>query len=274
MTLRGMNILLMGASGTGKTTALRTLLDVPGLEVFGIFTDPRFDILGGDVLSKIHYTYIPPATASWQTLVNVADQVNKLGNDALQNLKSVEPAQFRQYIDVLSTCNNFKDQHGVSYGDITSWSPNRIFFIDGLTGLSKMGRNLRVGAKSVLSQPDWGVAMNMIQQMVDILTMQLTCHFVLIAHVEREFDEVANATKLMVSTMGRKLAPILTPNFGDVVLTYREGTSFFWDTTDSRADVKSAFAGFGNKLPPSFVPLFNNWKKAGGVLSSDNLTTK
>lgn len=263
--LKGMNILLQGASGAGKTTSIRTLLDIPDIEVFAIFTDPRYDVLGKQVLDKIHYAYLSPATSDWDTMKRSARVINTMSNDSLQKVQGVEASKFTQYVDLLDLCNNFVDQHGEEFGDILDWGTNRVFILDNLTGLSKMSRTLRVGSKSVLSQPDWGVAMSLVQQFVDILTMETTCHLVLMSHIEREQDEIDGGTRIMVSTLGRKLAPTIPPNFGDVILAKREGTNFFWDTIDTRADLKSAFAGFGGKLPASFFPLFQNWVKAGGV---------
>ena len=43
--LPGFNVLLMGATGAGKTSSIRTLVEDCGLEVFAIFTEPGMDIL-------------------------------------------------------------------------------------------------------------------------------------------------------------------------------------------------------------------------------------
>jgi hypothetical protein len=257
----------MGPSGSGKTTSLKTLLDIPNLEVFAIFTDPRFDILGKEVLDRIHWRYLPPAVPGWDTLKRVASQVNKLSNEALQKLQSVEGSSFMQYIEFLDQCNDFVDQHGESFGDVCTWEPNRVLFIDGLTGLNKMARSLTVGAKATLTQPDWGSSQFMVTQIVDALTTTTKCHFIMTAHVERELDEINGGTRIMVSTLGRKLAPLIPINFGDVILVLREGQEFYWDTIDTRADLKPAFAEFGAKQKPSFVPLFKKWQRAGGVIA-------
>jgi hypothetical protein len=101
---------------------------------------------------------------------------------------------------------------------------------------------------------------------VDTLVTGTFCHFVLVTHIEREIDELSGASRTMVSTMGRKLAPMIPPNFGDVVLAKKEGTEFSWSTAESGVDLKGAFLPISGKLSPSFQPLLSKWKSQGGVL--------
>lgn len=268
MSLPGVNVLLMGPSGTGKTTALKTLIDYPGIEVFALFTEPRYDILG-PYLDKIHWRYIAPATPSWGALSSAAKMVNTMSNDALQKLNSISGPEYLQYVDVLALCNNFIDQHGKEFGDVLTWPNNRVFVLDGLTGLSKMARKLKAGTKPILTQPDWGVCMTMIQEFVDTLVMGTFCHFILIGHVEKEVDEITGGGKTMVSTMGRKLAPLIPPNFGDVIQAKKDGNSFTWSTAEPQTDLKGGFLPNNGKLAPSFAPLLDQWKAQGGVLGTE-----
>jgi hypothetical protein len=88
---------------------------------------------------------------------------------------------------------------------------------------------------------------------------------VLLAHVERELDEVFNTgLKLTVSTLGRKLAPKIPPMFSDVVLTVREGTQFSWSTEHPAADLKARNLPIASNLPPSFEQIFARWKARSG----------
>jgi hypothetical protein len=268
-SLPGANVLLMGPTGTGKTTSLKTLVDIPGLEVFAIFTEPRYDILGKDLLDRIHWRYIAPSTANWQTLINSARSVNTMSTESLQKVNSPAGSAYNQMIDLMVLCNDFIDQNGQSFGDVLTWGTNRVLWLDGLTGISKMARKLKAGAKTVLTQPDWGVSMTMIQEFIDTLVNGTYCHMVLVAHVEREVDEITGATKTMVSTMGRKLAPMIPPNFGDVVLATKSGNDFSWSTAESGYDLKGAFLPNSSKLPPSFGPLLKQWQANGGTLGVD-----
>lgn len=269
--LLGINFLLLGPSGTGKTTSLKTLLKVRdkyGVEPFFIFTEPRFDVLGKDFLDQVHWRYVPPAKVSWQVLVDLGKQINVMSNDALQKMQGVHNADCTQFLEILSLCNNFVDQRGEAFGDVATWGTNRILTIDGFTGLSKMSRQLAVGFKPTLSQPDWGVAMNNLAVFLDTITTSTRCHFILIGHVERETDEVTGGTKTMVSTLGRKLAPTVPVNFGDVVLAVREGAEFTWNTSDSRTDLKPGNLKIAAKLPADFVPAFDAWTSRGGIFTN------
>lgn len=269
--LLGINFLLIGPSGTGKTTSLKTLLKVRdkyGVEPFFIFTEPRFDVLGKAFLDQVHWRYIPPAKVGWSVLMNLGKQINSFTNDALQKMQGVNASDCTQFLEVLSLCNNFIDQHGQAFGDVANWGTNRVLVIDGFTGLSKMSRQLAVGFKPTLSQPDWGVAMNNLSVFVDTITTSTRCHFVLLGHVERETDEVTGGTKTMVSTLGRKLAPTIPVNFGDVVLSVREGAKFTWNTADSRTDLKPGNLPIAADLPADFIPVFDAWTARGGIFTN------
>ncbi len=89
----------------------------------------------------------------------------------------------------------------------------------------------------------------------------------MIAHVERETDAILGGVKLMVSTLGKALAPKLPPMFSDVILTVREGTSFTWDTGSAMADVKSRNLPIQSKLPPTFQAILDKWRSRGGVVA-------
>lgn len=265
--LLGINLLLIGRSGAGKTSSLKTLLKVRdkyGLEIFAVFTEPRFDVLGKDFLDQIHWRYIPPARVGWQVLENLGKQINTMSNDALQKMRGINAESCTQYLEVIGLMNNFVDQDGKSFGDVARWGTNRALILDGFTGISKMSRQLAVGFKPTLSQPDWGTAMQNISVFVDTMTMSTRCHFIMIGHVESEMDELTGGTKNMVSTLGRKLSPTIPINFGDVILAEREGSSFHWNTSDSRTDLKPGNLPISNKLPADFLPVFDAWVARGG----------
>lgn len=261
----GTNVLLMGPTKTGKTTALKSLRKVEGLEIFALFTEPRYDVLEKEFLDSIHWRYIPPGNTDWKVLLNTAQQVNLLSNEALQKIQGVEQQRLNQFLQIISQCNNFIDQNGKEWGDIAKWGTNRVFITDGLTGINKMSRFNAVGMKPILSQPDWGVAMNTVQMWVDTVCTSTRCHFILLAHVDMEIDEVLGGRKVMVSTLGRKLAPLLPVNFSDVILSVKEGTNFYWDTASIAADVGSANLPLKAKQDPDFAPIFKRWRERGGV---------
>lgn len=263
-SIPGPKIILLGDSGTGKTTSLRTLLEA-GLEVFIIFTEPGMEVLG-DVLDKCHYKYIPPGQIGWKGLMDVANLVNKLSYEGIAKMSDANKSRYTEYMQILETCNNFVDQNGVSYGDVMTWNTDRVLVIDSLSGLNDQASNLVVGGKPVKGQQDWQVAQNMLKKLTDMICTGCHCSFVLTSHIAREKDEITGGTRLFVNTLGKALAPDLPAYFSDVIQTIREGSNWTWDVSGSNIAVKGRNVPFTAKQKPSFVPLFEAWKKRGGKI--------
>lgn len=267
-TLAGPKVLLIGPSGSGKTYSARSLVEA-GLETFCLFTEPGYATVLGDIPSdKLHWMYVPPASQSWDTMIDSANKINTMSFEALASIKGgVNKSDHAQFIEVLRCFNNYTcARTGESFGDISSWGPDRALFVDSLTGLNQMAMNLVVGSKPVKAMGDWGVAMDNLERLVQKLCMDTRCTFVLTAHVEREFNEVSGAIQLMVSTLGKKLAPRIPHFFDDAVFLVREDKSWRWSTTFPGVDLKARNLEWSDKLEPSFVPLLNAWRKrTGGV---------
>jgi hypothetical protein len=258
----GVKVLLMGPTGTGKTFSLQTLLET-GLDVYCVFLEQNYEEVTKH--PEVKWMYIPAANPSWADLIDSARKINTLSNESLQKLVGINRSAYCQFIDLLNGLCEFKDRRtGKTYGDVSSWGPDKVLAIDNLSGISIMSRNLAVGSKPIMTQPDWGVSMDNIKKFIDKCVYDLACHFILLAHVEPEKDEVTGSIKNMVSTLGRKLAPVIPPGFTDSILAVREGTSFYWSTADSRTDLKAIHLPVQDKIQPSFVPLIRDWAKKTG----------
>lgn len=256
------NVLLLGPIGSGKTFSTYTLVEA-GLELFFLSTEPgiyttlrEWEKRGYDT-SRVHVRYIPPAKTDWATLQKNAEFTNRYGPEQLQKLPSANKQDYMQFIDVVSSLANYIDERtGEEFGAVDDWDDSRALVVDGLSGLSRMARQLVVGAKPILTQPEWGVAMGNIQTLNEKLTGDTKCTFVMISHVEREKDEVSGGTHLTVSTLGNKLAPQLVKPYDEVVLAVRRGGDFFWSTTEGNVDLKSRSLGFSSEIKPDFKQLF------------------
>lgn len=260
----GPKVLLMGDSGTGKTHALRTLIDA-GITPFVIFTEPGMETLGDLPDGKWHYKYIQPATQGWAAILDMAKKVNQLTFENLTKVADPNKQKFEGFLQVITTCNNFVcDCHGKSWGDVSSWSTDRALAVDSLSGISDMAMAHTVGGKPVRSQADWGVAQNMVRMLLMPLTTNTVCTFVLIGHLAREYNEVTGGSTVTVSTLGQKLAPDIPRMFSDVINTVRLGSDFSWDTSSSQMAVKGRNLSIAPKQPPSFVPLIREWQRKGG----------
>ena len=266
MKLPGPKVILLGDSGTGKTFSIKTILDA-GLTPFIIFTEPGMETIG-DILDKCHYRYIPPAQAGWESLINVARLVNTLPYDGVAKMQDSNRRLYTEFMTVLEQCNHFIDQDGKDWGDVMEFGTDKCLVIDSLSGLNDMASNLVVGGKPVKGMQDWQVAQNMLKKLIDKLCTGCHCPVVLMAHIARETDEVTGGTRLYVSTLGKALAPDLPAYFSDVIQTQRMGDSWTWDLSGTNIAVKGRNVPFKPKKSPSFVPLFMEWKRRGGVIES------
>ena len=266
MSLPGINVFLMGETGTGKTFSIKSLV-AAGVTPFCIFTEPGFEVLGDIPKEKLHWHYIPPADVDWATMIESARKINTLSYESLTKLTDISKGKYDQFIDLLSSLNNFRcDRDGQQYGDVCKWGTDRALVIDGLSGVNVMAMNLVIGSKPVKHQGDWGVAMDNLERLLQKLCTDTDCHFILIGHAEREVDEVMGGSKIMASTLGRKLAPKIPRFFSDVILASREGSRFSWSTAAIGAALKARNLPIADGLPQNFAPMLENWKKQSGVI--------
>jgi hypothetical protein len=265
--LPGVNVMLLGGTGTGKTSSIRTLIDL-GITPFCVFTEPGFEVLGDVPAEKLHWRYIPPSNQSWDAMITGADFANKLTFDALTKYSDPKRQQYNQYVDLLRAYNNFTcDRTGESFGDVCTWGTDRAIITDGLTGVGDMAMGLMVGSKLTRHQGEWGAAMQLVENLFKKLCSSTWCHQVLIAHIERELDEVQGGSRIMAATLGKKLAPKLPRFFSDVVLADKTGTKFTWSTAAVGADLKARNLPIKDGLEPNFAQIIETWRGRGGTIS-------
>lgn len=265
-SLPGPKILLVGATGSGKTHSIRTLVD-SGLEVFVVFTEPGMEVLSDIPSDKLHWHYIPPSGPDWASMIDSAKKINSLSFKSLAEMPDINKRQYTEFLSLLTVLSDFEDQRtGKRFGPVDSFSiSERALVIDSLSGLNVMAMNLVAGSKPVKSMADWGVSMDNLERLITKLTTDVPCTVVLTAHLERETDETTGGITLMASTLGRKLAPRLPRFFSDVVHCYREGTKFYWSTASVNVDLKARNLDLADKLLPSFGPLLARWKSRQAV---------
>lgn len=272
--LPGVNVLLEGPAGTGKTTALGTIADA-GVELFVQFTENGLETLLGYWMDKgkpippnVHWNVLQRSPGSMAVLAASAKMVNDYTLDALFKMNDPNRSKHNQFWVMLQSLANFKCAHcGKEFGPVDSWGPDKCLAIDSLTGINPIAMSLVIGNKAVRSQQDWGVAQDQIERILRQLTDGIKCHFVLTAHVEREVDAVFGGVKVTVSTLGRALAPKIPPMFSDVILSVRDGAKFSWSTAAPQADLKARNLPIKDQIDPDFAQIFDKWKSRGGALT-------
>lgn len=270
-TLPGLNILLMGPTGTGKTHSIGTLVD-SGIEVFFLAIEPGLEALfgywrdrGKPIPENLHWHTLQRPSAGFDELIKSAEMISSLPMDSLTKMVDPNKRKHDQFINLLRALADFPDDRtGKKFGAVDSWTTDRVLVIDGLSGISECAMSLVVGGKATKTQPEWGVAQDTVFKIITKLTQDSKCHFVLLAHIDRETDQVLGGVKLMVSTLGVKLAPKLPPMFSDTILTVRNGDKWLWDTASALADVKTRNLPIRADNPPDFSTILAKWQARGG----------
>lgn len=281
-TLPGFNVMLMGPAGSGKTHAIGTLVDA-GIEVFYLALEPGLESLLGywtdfskPIPSNLHWHTLKAPDTSFLDMKQSATMVNTLSLESLAKMTDPNRSRYNQFMELFTILNDFEDQRdGQKYGAVNTWDTKRALVIDSLTGLNSAALNLVIGGKPVRSQSDWGIAQQQLEGLLRKLCDGCSCHFVLLAHVEREADLVLGGVKLMASTLGKALAPKIPAMFSDVILTVRQGSKWTWDTANVMADLKTRNLPITADNLPSFAPIVKKWqaRAAASKLPIPGLTT-
>lgn len=271
--LLGFKTIVMGSPGAGKTSSIATLLRL-GFKVYGIFTEQgignflkaaRREGCTEEDLKRFYHAYIPPGGTSFDALtkgataVNQAAEFGKMANDTLDRKK------YGQFIQVIKTCADFVDQHGVSHGSIDSFGCDSVVFLDGMSNLSRMALQMTVGAKPVKTLQDWGVAIESLENLENQITT-IRAPFVLLAHIERETDETTQKVYVTLAALGVKYPLRIGRNYHDVVLADQKAGEFTWATTARDCQLKGTYLPIADKMKPDFRPLVCQWLVDNGLL--------
>jgi hypothetical protein len=274
MILQPPSVLLVGPAGSGKTSAIATQL-LAGLEVFVVVTEPdgvsslldSCERLKASV-DKLHWRLCAPAAAGWMELEDMILKISTMDQKQLADQRDMGKAAFRPAAqNFLRAFSNFTcDRTGEQFGDFTRWDDTRSLVIDSLTGWSMIGFGCTVGFKPTANPGEWGIAQNFVFNMLTKINADRRCFFTMTAHLEKEMDELQGIRKLMVSTIGAKLAPKIPPFFGEVIKCERvmlqgDKAKFNWSTIDNQMDLKNRALPISNNLPPDFAPVVAAYRR-------------
>lgn len=264
----GPKVILQGEPGSGKTHAIRTLVEA-GLNVFVVFTEPGIEVLADQRKGKLykcdeglHWAYISPVNADWSAMLQIAEYMNKFDFKGLANMGPMNREKYRQFLDVVGLMANLKCQRcGKVFGPADRLEPYDKWCVvqDSLSSLSIMAMHVLIGNKPAIHEGEWGVAMLNLERLVNKFAYDVRSMMVLTAHIEPEPSGISGMQENMVATLGRKLAPKIPRPFSDVVHTYREGEQFWWSTTTQQMKLKTRNLPLSNKIPPTFVPIVRAW---------------
>lgn len=273
--LPGVNVLLEGPTGAGKTYSIGTIVE-QGLDVFCLSLESGIEALFGywtdrglEIPTNLHWHTLQAQTG-FEALMTKAKQVGEMTQDSLYKLQDFTKGQRNYFYKVLEQLHNFTDQRtGKQFGSVITWGPDRAIIIDGLTGLGNMSMSMVIGNKPVKSQTDWGIAQDNVEPLIRKLCDECKCHFVLLAHIEREVDQITGGTRVTVSSLGKALPPKIPPMFTDVILAVRNGANWTWSTANPMADLKTRSLPVADGIKPDFKLILDKWKSRGGRFTSE-----
>lgn len=275
-TMNGFNVILLGAGGTGKTRSIGTLVDA-GIETFYLGLENGIETLIGywadrdkPIPPNLHWANVMSSSVSFTEQLQSAKAVNTLSFEGLTKMTDPNRSKYQQFQNILKLLSNFVDERtGENYGPVDKWGPDRALVVDGLTGINSSSMATVVGGRPTKSMADWGVAQNLIMNLLDNLTNTCPCHFVLCAHIEREVDQINGGVKLMPATLGKAIAGLIVPKFSDAILCERKGSEWTWNTASPLADLKTRNLPVSEKLPPDFKPIVEKWKKRKAAMDPE-----
>jgi hypothetical protein len=277
--------LVVGPSGSGKTSSIATQL-LAGLKVFVIVTEPggveslldSAERLKAPV-DNLHWTSALPASAGWGGLEEMISKINSQDQKGIADIKDMGKADFRPAaMKFLNSFRNFTcERTGEIFGDMSTWDDTRVLNVDSLTGWSSIAWGATVGYKPTASPGEWGIGQNFIFNFLMKINSDRRCFFNLMAHMEKEMDEMLGVKKIMVSTIGAKLAPKIPTFFSEVIKAQRTMDSkgsaeFTWSTLASDMDLKNRALPINAKLPADFRQIVDAYKRrktlAGGSVAT------
>lgn len=271
-SLPGVNVLIIGPTGTGKTHSLGTLADTGITVVAFMFEAGKESLIGYytdrglPVPKNLKFCTISTPKASWGEMAGSVKQVNQLSYEALKKTSDTNRSKYDQYEQFLRNFIDVTTDDGEKLGPVDSWGTDMAIAIDGMTGMGVAAMSAVIGGKFDKDQKDWGLAQNIVEGTVRRLCDNCRCHFVLLGHVEREPDPLGGVSKITISTLGAKLAPKIPPMFSDVILSVRLGKEFYWDTENALADLKTRNLPIASKNAPDFGKIIQKWKSRGGIV--------
>lgn len=261
----GPKVLLLGAPGAGKTTAIITALKA-GLKTYVVFTEAGQSALmkaltvhkvTEEEKKRLFFAYVKPGGSSFKVLKEQADKVNKAAE--FGKMEGGSRTNYNQLVQVMQLCANFVDQNGVEHGGIDTFGADCAVFIDGLSGLSDMAMKLTIGAKPVPTLQDWGVAIKQVDDFVKQFA-NIDAFVCVIAHVAMERDEVSGKVLQYANTLGKQLGPTLGRHFNEVIMArFDEASGATWATIDKNADLKATYLPHKQGMKADFKQIIDGW---------------
>ncbi len=273
-SLVGPKIILIGASGSGKSYSIGTMVDwaakqTPPRRVFILYTENSLETLRGywrdrglEIPSNLHWHVVTTPSIPFKDLMDAAKKVGILNYKAITEMVDPNRSQNNPYYKIMEALADFTDDRtGEKFGNMDKWTRDDIFVIDSLSELANACMKMVIGNKPTASQPDYGVAQNNLMNFLRYITQGFEPTVVITAHVQRQVDEISGNVKLMTKAIGKALGDEIPQLFSEVIGTVRDGTNWYWDCANSSLDTKTRYLQIASKIKPDFAQIMDKWVK-------------
>lgn len=253
-------IIVIGDSGTGKTGALASLVDM-GYELFILDFDNGTDILG---------QLIKDPKKRERVHVETLTDTGKISGFGLQQkIAKMNPQAFPKALGLL---NKWVDSETkVDYGPVSSWTTERILVVDSLSffGMAALDYVLARNGRATEQpwQSDWGEAMRMLEQALQIIySSEVKCNVVMNSHVE--YVTVEGQTRGLPMGLGQKLPPKIGRYFNFMLMTKSRGVGdnvkrLIMTKPEANIELKCPIIELKRELPleTGLADVFKAWTK-------------
>lgn len=262
------SVLLYGPAGVGKTVSLYSLLKAGqkvrflGLEANafnGMKYAKELFLAGGGKLNPGDLSIARPSKPK-RGLAEFASAVEGATKKALKVQRSevdLKKKDYDGFSNTVAITANFTDEEtGESLGSAEDWGKDTTLVIDGLTALSELIIQHNIGGKIAIDQGEWGISQGYLKNFLRLLTDQLQCNLVLIAHPKKEVDEVGGGKKIYPASLGNAMDNWLPTIFTDVIYASRKEGKYTWSTDHRQAVTRATYLPVKESMPANFKEFF------------------
>jgi len=252
-------LLLMGESGSGKTTATATLAGIPGKKVFYIMMEDSMRVVQRRMVDlfkaipeNVYWKEIPYQGPSIDSMILASEGVLNNDEDGQIKWRDKSRKQAVGYHTLLKFLKNMVDDRtGQAFGSIESLDDSWIVVFDSLTTIAEMIWAEYMGARIAVDPREYGGPQSKLSTFLSAACWEWPVNIVITAHTEeRETAPKSGVFKRYPRSIGGKLKEEIGQYFDDVILCKRMGKDKFeWDNATLMAATKSRDLPPGTHVP-------------------------
>jgi hypothetical protein len=173
-------------------------------------------------------------------------------------MKNADPNKkdYDRFTSILKSNTTFVSITEEDLGLVDSWGMETTLAIDSLTIICESIKKHVIGGKKTISQPEWGAMQSWLIDYLRMITEDLKCNIVLMAHPTKEIDQLLGGVKIYPANLGQALNNTIPGYFSDVVWCYRKEGKYLWSTDDKQAVTRAGILPVKNDMPADFSLFF------------------